>query len=330
MATDRTTVSVRSWLLARAPLWQSLSGEVKKAVGRTQATPEEALQTLQAYRALTRDLSSAREMLPGDAATAALERAVAQLHVAVNRTPRHGMGRWRTLFQERIPEAARQVRIWTFWIALLMVATTFAGWWLISTYPELISLIASEKMIDAVQHGRLWTADIFNVTPSSVMSLRIFSNNVVVTLGAFCAGLLFGLGTFYMVAINGLMLGGLLAYTHQYGMDGQLLKFIIAHGPVELSVICLAGATGTALGESLIRPTEPTRAESFRRCAERLGPLLLAGAILLLGSGLIEGFISPDPRFSIQVRLVVGLGYWVLMLLFLSGRLYPRPKATSL
>lgn len=76
----------------------------------------------------------------------------------------------------------------------------------------------------------------------------------------------------------------------------------------------------------MIWPTAPTRAESFRRCAARLGPLLVACALLLLGSGLIEGFISPDPRIPIPVRLVVGLAYWVLMLLMLSGRLFPGRK----
>jgi len=122
------------------------------------------------------------------------------------------------------------------------------------------------------------------------------------------------------------MLGGLLAFTHQHGLAHGLVRFILAHGPVELSVICLAGAAGTALGESLIRPRLTTRAESLRRRAAELGPLLIACALLLLGSGLIEGFISPSPHFSIPFRLAVGLGYWTLMLLFLGGKLIPRRK----
>ncbi len=208
-----------------------------------------------------------------------------------------------------------------------MVTSALAGWWLISSYPELIGLIASDRMISGVEHGHLWTDQLLNVAPSSVLSAQIFSNNAVVTTGAFCAGLFFGLGTFYMIALNGLMVGGLLAFTHQHGLMLALVRFMLAHGPVELSVMCLAGAAGTALGESLIRPTRPTRAQSFRACAEHLGPLLVACVLLLLGAGLIEGFISPDPRFPIPVRLSIGLGYWVLMLLFLSGKLFRRRLA---
>jgi uncharacterized membrane protein SpoIIM required for sporulation len=314
-----------AWLKARAPLWQRLATEASAVPTRSRASSEQALQTMEAYRALARDLASARELLPGNVATVAIEGAYAALHAAVGRPPRLGRARLHRLFRDDIPAAAASVRSIVLWIALLLVTSALAGWWLISTYPELAGLIASEQMIDGVEHGRLWTDQLLNVAPSSILSARIFSNNVVVTCGAFCAGLFFGLGTFYVIALNGLMLGGLLAFTHQHGLGLALVKFTLAHGPVELSVICLAGAAGTALGESLIRPTLPTRAESFRRSAARLGPLLVACALLLCGSGLIEGFISPDPRFSIAVRLSIGLSYWLVMLLFLTGRWLPRP-----
>ncbi len=321
-----------AWLKARAPLWQGLATEVSEAPGRSRATTEEALKTLDTYRTLARDLATARELLPGSAATAALATAYSRLHVTVSRPPRLGRFRWLTLFREQIPAAARAVRATTLWLALLLVLSAFAGWWLISSYPELIGLIASEKMISGVEQGHVWTDQLLNVAPSSVLSVQIFSNNAVVATGAFCAGILLGLGTFYMIALNGLMLGGLLAFTHQHGLMLSLVRFILAPGPVELSVICLAGAAGTALGESLIRPTAPTRAQSFRACAEHLGPLLVACVLLLLGAGLIEGFISPNARFSIPFRITVGVAYWIVMLLFLSGRLFgarSRPSARA-
>ena len=282
---------------------------------------------MQTYRTLARNLANARQLLPGSFLASALEGAYATLHVAIGRPPKFGRARLLTLFRDEIPAAAASIRSTTLWIGALLIVSALAGWWLVSTYPTLVSLIASDRMIDGVEHGHLWTDQILSLAPPEILSARIFSNNVVVTLGAFCSGIFFGLGTFYMISFNGLMLGGLLAFTHQHGIAHGLVRFILAHGPVELSVICLAGAAGTALGESLIRPRNATRAESLRRRAAELGPLLVACALLLLGSGLIEGFISPNPRFSIAFRLAVGLGYWVLMLLFLSGRLIPQPRA---
>lgn len=315
--------SAKVWIRARAAEWQALAAETAAVPQRGQATVDEALRTLRTYRAVARHLASARRLLPGSFLASALESACATLHVAIGRPPRFGRARLLTLFRDDIPAAAASIRGIALWIAALLVASTLAGWWLISTYPALISIIASDRMIDGVEHGHLWTDQLFSIAPPGILSARIFSNNVVVSLGAFCSGILFGLGAVYMISFNGLMLGGLLAFTHQHGLAHGLVRFILAHGPVELSVICLAGAAGTALGEALIRPTLFSRVESVRRRAAELGPLLVACALLLLGSGIIEGFISPNPRFSIPFRLAVGLGYWTLMLLLLSGRLFP-------
>jgi uncharacterized membrane protein SpoIIM required for sporulation len=312
-----------AWIRARASAWQALAAEAASAPDRSRATPEEALRTLQTYRTLARNLANARQLLPGSFLTAALESACATLHVAIGRPPRFGGQRLLQLFRDDIPAAAASVRATTLWIAALFVLSTLAGWWLVSTYPALVSIIASDRMIDGVERGHLWTDQLFNLGPPTLLSARIFSNNVVVTLGAFCSGILFGLGAFYMISFNGLMLGGLMAFTHQHGLAHGLLRFILAHGPVELSVMCLAAGAGTALGESIIRPRLATRTESLRRRAAELGPLLIACALLLFGSGLIEGFISPSHQIGIPVRLAVGLGYWTLMLLLLSGRLFP-------
>jgi uncharacterized membrane protein SpoIIM required for sporulation len=328
LAPDRDP-SAAVWIRARAAEWQALAAQITAVPQRAHATVDEALGTLRTYRAMARHLASARRLLPGSFLAGALESACGTLHVAIGRPPRFGRARLLELFRDDVPAAAASVRTTVLWIAALFVASALAGWWLIATYPALVSLIASDRMIDGVEHGRLWTDQLFSIAPPELLSAQIFSNNVVVTLGAFCSGILVGLGTFYMISFNGLMLGGLLAFTHQYGLAYGLVRFILAHGPVELSVICLAGAAGTALGESLIRPRLGTRAESLRRRAAELGPLLIACALLLLGSGLIEGFISPNPRFSVPFRLAVGLGYWALMLLLLSGKLIPRPKLSG-
>jgi uncharacterized membrane protein SpoIIM required for sporulation len=96
----------------------------------------------------------------------------------------------------------------------------------------------------------------------------------------------------------------------------------VAHGCVEISVMCLSGAAGAAVGEALIRPGAATRAESFQRAALQSGKLILACVLLLIGSGLIEGYISPNSAFSLRARVVIGVGYWLFMLALLNGWLF--------
>jgi uncharacterized membrane protein SpoIIM required for sporulation len=168
---------------------------------------------------------------------------------------------------------------------------------------------------------------LLNIVPSSVLSVQILANNIVVSLFAYCAGFLFGLGTLYILGLNGLMLGAAFAFVSQHGLGERLLSFILAHGCVELSVMCLSGAAGAAVGEALIRPGPAGRMESFREAALRSGKVLIACALLLVGAGVLEGYVSPNPRFTLWTRVALGVGYWLFMVALLSGWLFPRPAA---
>jgi uncharacterized membrane protein SpoIIM required for sporulation len=325
MTGGRTT---NAWISSRAPAWQALAQTVAKLRRQPNASMAEATAVVDSYRDLARDLAGARRLAPGTRVALGLEALYLQLHSVIHHSPRGGWRAAIALLRDEVPAVTRELAPRIFWIVCLMAASAGAGWWLIATYPSLISLIASEEMIEHVENGSLWTDGIINVTPSSVLSVRILSNNIVVSLFAVCAGLLFGLGTFYLIALNGLMLGALFAFVHQHGLALQLFKFIIAHGLVELSVICIAGAIGAAVGDSLIRPTHATRRESFQFCVMRVAPLMGVCAILLVGSGFIEGFVSPDPTFPLLSRVTIGISYWILMVLVLGGWAF-RPHASG-
>jgi uncharacterized membrane protein SpoIIM required for sporulation len=144
------------------------------------------------------------------------------------------------------------------------------------------------------------------------------TNNITVSIFAFSLGAFYGLGTLYIISLNGLMLGGVFAFTARYGLDDELFRFVIAHGVVELSVICIAGAMGLKLGEALLRPGSMTRPEAFRHATTAAGKVLLVALPFLVVAGLIEGYISPDPQFDMAFRATVGLVsgvvFWLLLI----------------
>lgn len=113
------------------------------------------------------------------------------------------------------------------------------GWWLVDRYPELAGLVASEGMIESVQSGVLWTDGLLALVPPAFMAVGIMTNNIVVSLFAFTSGAFYGIGTLYILAVNGFMLGGAFALTARYSLADDLFRFILAHGLVELSVVCL-------------------------------------------------------------------------------------------
>lgn len=318
---------LQAWLASRITAWQQLAPQLDRLERKRDHTAAEALSAVEMYRSLGRDLSIARRILPASRVTRALEARYAKLHSIIYRKPHNWSARLKTLFRDEIPAVVHELRTPIQWIGLLFALSAAAGWWLIATYPDLIGLLASEEMVTGVEQGKLWTDGMLNVMPSSVISTQILTNNIMVSLAAFAVGIFFGLGTFYIIALNGLMLGGLFAFTHQHGMAGELLKFVTAHGVVELSVICLAGAAGTLLGESLIRPTHATRRESFQHATAKASKLLVLCALLLIGCGFIEGYLSPDPDFPLLNRVIVGFGYGAVMVAALTGRLFGRKAA---
>ncbi|MBX5462885.1 MAG: stage II sporulation protein M [Steroidobacteraceae bacterium] len=321
--------ALRATLLQRSDLWKAAADRARRLMtGRTDKVSD-AVRLVDDYRLLAHDLARARRLMPDSRVRSFLENAYAQAHATLYKQASHpGYALW-SLFRDQIPEATRSIRSHIVWVLLLFVAALGAGAWMVHTYPELINLFASPSLIATVERGELWTEGLLNVVPSSVLSLQILTNNIVVSLFAYCAGFLFGLGTFYIVGLNGLMLGAVFAFTAQHGLDDDLFRFIVAHGCVELSVMVLSGAAGAAVGEALIRPTTPRRSQSFQQAALRTGKVLIACVVLLIGCGFIEGYISPDPSYPMWTRVVVGVGYWLFMVAMLRGWVFGRSRGTE-
>ena len=241
---------LHAWIAARAVAWRKIDPLIAVLRRNGRATAGEALEAIESYRNLARDLGLSRRLLPQRQVTRALEEQYSLLHALIHRPSGSWRNRLAILFIRLVPQVVQELRHRIALVTALFVGAALAGAWLITTYPELIGLVASEDMIRTVESGRLWTDNLLNVAPPALLSVQILSNNIVVSLMAFCSGILFGLGTFYIIMLNGLMLGSVFAFTYQHGVSAGLFRFVLAHGVVELSVICLAGAAGLAVGEA--------------------------------------------------------------------------------
>lgn len=307
------------WVEDRLPAWQRLDDRLPALEDDRPVTAETALDVVRQYPEIARDLAIAKRASPAGRVTAYLELSYARLHRVLFRPPRPPWRERLEAFRGEVPNGVRAIRWHLTWVVAWFALTAAAGWWLVATFPELVSLFASEQMIDTVQRGELWTDGMLNVTPSSVLSVRIFTNNIVVSLTALSLGLLYGLGTIYIIGLNGLMLGGVFAFTASQGLGARLFEFICAHGFVELTVICLSGAIGFYVGEALARPGARSRVAALQHRVARIASLMVLCVIYLVGAGMIEGFVSPDARVALPVRLAVGLTYFALLLFGLAG-----------
>jgi uncharacterized membrane protein SpoIIM required for sporulation len=309
------------WFERRLPYWKEAAGRLSRIEHGKAAAPEDVRLIVRGYPEIARDLAIARRAAPDGPLTRYLEQIYLHLHQTLFRTPTNLKGELGRVFLRDAAAVAASLRGHIAAVALLFLLGAGAGAWLVARYPELVSLFASEEMIEHVMRGELWTDGLLNVLPSSVLSVQIFTNNIVVALFTLCLGAAYGLGTVYIVGMNGLMLGAVFAFTARYGLAARLFEFVCAHGFVELSAICIAGAAGLSLGEALARPGRSSRAAAFHRATARAAKLMLVLVAFLVGAGLIEGFVSPDPSFPLAARLGIGLAYFGLFVAVLSGAL---------
>ncbi len=323
MKTESNNNIFSTWLQSRSKQWVTLSKLIKQSRGSRDSDPAHVRSLLKEFRSLATDVSLARQTLGDGQITRQLEALFSQAHELIYHKAQNLFQDLITVYRDDIPSLVthgmRTTILSTF---SLFIGTGIAGWLLVSSNPELASLFASETMINQVQAGKLWTDDLLNIVPSSMLSVQIMTNNIMVSFFAFVLGALYGIGTLYIISLNGFMLGGIFAFTAQHGLAERLFKFVFAHGVVELSIICLAGAAGIHLGEALIRPGNRSRGEAFHAAVTQAGKLLLVAVPFLVGAGLIEGYISPNDLYTMQARLLVGICYGILLWGVLTGKVW--------
>jgi uncharacterized membrane protein SpoIIM required for sporulation len=143
---------------------------------------------------------------------------------------------------------------------------------------------------------------------NQVGSSQILTNNIRVCLLAFAFGAFFGIGTIYILAKNGIHIGGVLGVCYQANTPfaNDLATFMVAHGVIELSCIFISAGAGMLIGYAMINPGDLTRTQALKKNGLEATRLAIGCAILLVIAGIIEGFISPS-NLPAAAKIAVGV-----------------------
>lgn len=149
----------------------------------------------------------------------------------------------------------------------------------------------SEYVVNRHEEGGDWLP--LTIRPSSVV--EILTNNIGVAFYAFAGGIFLGLGTLYILYVNGTMLGTIIAAFAQADAVASInfWGFVAPHGVIELPAIFIAAATGLMLGYALINPGDYDRKTSLKLTARKAVDIVIGVVIMLVIAGFIEGFFSP-------------------------------------
>jgi uncharacterized membrane protein SpoIIM required for sporulation len=306
-----------AFVARRRPDWDALQA----LLGRQRAgtlTLAELRQLDALYRRAASDLAHAQTFYPGTDAHRFLNQLCGQAYAAIYQPPRERLAALRAFYRREFPATLRREGRFVATAAGLFLLGVLLGALVVLLEPRGAELLVPENLRAYVAQGRMWTDDLLSVMPPGAAASSIATNNLTVTIAAFAAGLTLGLGSVFILVNNGVMLGATGALCFREGLGVKLLDFISAHGPVELSVITIAGGAGLMVGQALIDPGELPRAQALARRGREAVKLVLGCAPFLACIGMVEGFISPGSLFPTWAKAALGLTlgglFWAYLL----------------
>ena len=277
------------------------------------------------YRRVGGDLAYSKTFFGNTDLTRFLNALMGRAHNHVYRTPRRDGASLKTFFTRGFP-LLFQKNLRSFSLSLyIFLAATLLGIVTVAMDERSASLTLGDSIIESVREHKMWTREIFSVTPHSVASAGILTNNITVSFMAFGLGLAAGTGAFYVIFLNGMMFGQVLMLTAAYGMSYDLWSFVGAHGFIELFIIILAGGAGLKMGISLLAPGDLMRSEALKEAAKEGVQLILGGAVVLIVAGIVEGFISPIEEIPGWIKIIFGLALLAMLLFYLLRPISGKP-----
>jgi uncharacterized membrane protein SpoIIM required for sporulation/uncharacterized RDD family membrane protein YckC len=249
------------------------------------------------YREVAADLARARTYGVDEATMEHLERLAAAGHNALYRDER---GTWRRVWEVLIrecPAAIRQARAYIAVACLAFVLPAAAGYLLMREQPDLALDLLPKVMIDRADAGAERIAEGKRYVDVAMgdrplMASGLITNNVRVAIACFAGGIFLGIGSLVLLGFNGLLIGATAGHFANRGLLGYLLEFILGHGLLELFAIWVAGAAGFLLGRSVVAPGDMSRGDALVLSGRTAVRMVGGAAVLLVVSGLIEGFVS--------------------------------------
>jgi uncharacterized membrane protein SpoIIM required for sporulation len=204
--------------------------------------------------------------------------------------------------REDFPAVCYRTRWW--WLgsaaAFALVATAYG--FFIAHSPEAQLAVAPPDVVQRlVEHD---FKDYYSSAPAQDFTSRVFTNNVYVAAQEILFGFLLlpGIYVLYQNALNVGVAGGLMSAN---GHTGEFFGLILPHGILELTAVFVASGLGLKLGWTIVDPGGRARATALAQEGRALVVGALGLAVLLLTSGIIEGFVTPS---GLPTWLRIGIG----------------------
>ena len=184
--------------------------------------------------------------------------------------------------------------------------------------PTHVSNILGQDMVDNMQEMYADHPSDRDASTAIMMQGFYIHNNVGISLMCFAGGIFAGIGSLLFLVFNGIFLGLIfgLMFTVDATTARHFFEFVTAHGPFELTGICLSGAAGFRMGLGLFDNRGQSRVIGLQQAAHKATPILLVAALMVALAAPIEAWISPS-SVSLTTKRAVGICCLITILWYL-------------
>ncbi len=313
------------WLEKRKPYWTRLEEIVERAGRRGIGVLSYVeLQELgQLYRQVAADLAAVREDPLSRRLADYLNQLLGRAHNLIYMGRRRQVRGILHFYRFTFPQVFRATFNYTLLAFAIFAAGALAGFLACLGDPEFQRFFLGPHMSATIERHEMWTHSIVSIKP--LASSFIMTNNLSVSFAVFALGITAGLGTVYMLAVNGLLFGVIGAACWQAGMSLALFEFVAPHGVLELPAIFIAGGAGLLLARGLLFPGTLARRDSLVLSGGQAVRLVLGIIPWLVVAGIVEGFVSPAP-LPAPLKFLAAAGLGSLALVYVSQARKPQER----
>ncbi|MFK5584452.1 MULTISPECIES: stage II sporulation protein M [unclassified Serinicoccus] len=277
---------------------------------RRRLSGAEADELLDGYQRAATDLSVVRSSAPDAAVVSHLSTLVARARARAARVRTvswSGVGRF---FAEDFPAALYRLRWWWGITALANVVVGLVlGWWLVQNPVVEQSLLSTEEVTELVN---VRFESYYSENAASSFSTLVWVNNAWVAARCLGMGVL-GFPVIWVLWQNIANVAVIGSLMHRHGRADVFWGLLTPHGLLELMAIFVAAGVGLRLFWAWVAPGPRTRLANLAAEGRTAAGVAMGLVVVLLLSGLIEGFVTPSP---LPTWARVGIGVAALGLFF--------------
>ncbi len=271
------------------------------------------------YIQLTNDLSYAQTYYPGSKTLLYLNSLASQAHQKIYTTKKESKNKIISFWRDEFPLFFYQYHKTLLYAFLIFMSAVIIG--AISTLNDdsFVRLILGDAYvnmtIENIENGEPMAVYKSGSNIGSFLGITI--NNIRVAIIAFAFGVLFSVGTIWILFSNGIMLGAFITFFYNYGIL-EKTSTVWLHGTIEISVIVIAGCAGLVMGNSFLFPKTFSRRIAFMKGAKDGLKIVVSTIPFFIIAGFIEGFIT---RYGEQMPWFIAYGI-ILISLFVIAYYY--------